>query len=32
MDGAIAELDPPEPIAEALRDYFRMAAEAMRNR
>ena len=32
MGGAIDELDPPAPIAEALREYFQMAAEAMRNR
>jgi hemoglobin len=32
MSAAIAELDPPEPIAQALRNYFDMAAESMRNR
>ena len=32
MNGAIDELDPPTPIAGALRDYFAMAADAMRNR
>jgi hemoglobin len=32
MNDAIAELDPPEPIARALHEYFDMAAESMRNR
>ena len=32
MHGAIDELDPPVPIAGALREYFAMAADAMRNR
>jgi hemoglobin len=32
MGGAIDELDPPPPIAVPLREYFLMAAEAMRNR
>jgi hemoglobin len=32
MNGAIAELNPPAPIAGALRDYFAIAADAMRNR
>lgn len=32
MGGAIDELDPPAAIADALREYFLMAAEAMRNR
>lgn len=32
MNGAIAELNPPAHIAGALRDYFAIAADAMRNR
>lgn len=32
MAGAIREIEPPEPIATALGDYFKMAADAMRNR
>jgi hemoglobin len=32
MGGAIRELDPPEAIANALTEYFTMAADAMRNR
>ena len=32
MHGAIDDLDPPAPIGGALRDYFSMAADAMRNR
>lgn len=31
MSGAIDEIGPPVPVATALRDYFTMAAEAMRN-
>jgi hemoglobin len=31
MHAAIAELDPPTPIAERLADYFSFAAESMRN-
>ena len=31
MNGAIAELAPPAETADALRDYFAMAADAMRN-
>jgi hemoglobin len=32
MRSAIDELAPPPPIADALREYFTMAAQAMRNR
>ena len=32
MRTAIASLDPPEPVARALHEYFDMAAESMRNR
>ena len=32
MDAAIASTDPAPPIADRLREYFAMAAEAMRNR
>jgi hemoglobin len=32
MNGAIAELHPPAHIAGALRDYFAIPADAMRNR
>jgi hemoglobin len=32
MRAAVTSLDPPEPIATALLDYFDMAAEGMRNR
>ncbi len=32
MHGALDELDPPAPIAGVMRDYFAMAADAMRNR
>lgn len=31
MRAAVASLDPPEEIAQALVDYFDMAAEGMRN-
>lgn len=31
MRAAIESLDPPEEIAQALNDYFDMAAEGMRN-
>ncbi|CAN5683105.1 globin [soil metagenome] len=31
MRAAVASLDPPEEIAQALVDYFDMAAESMRN-
>ena len=31
MHAAVASLDPPEEIAQALVDYFDMAAEGMRN-
>jgi hemoglobin len=31
MRAAIESLDPPEEIAQALSDYFDMAAESMRN-
>lgn len=32
MRAAIAALEPPEPIARALEEYFDLAAESMRNR
>ena len=32
MRAAIASMDPPEPVAQALYEYFDMAAESMRNR
>ena len=32
MRAAIASMDPPEPVAQALHEYFDMAAESMRNR
>ena len=32
MRAAIASIDPPEPVARALHEYFDMAAESMRNR
>ena len=32
MNRAIADLDPPAPIAERLTEYFAFAAESMRNR
>ena len=32
MRGAIAEVAPPEDVADELERYFTMAAEAMRNR
>ena len=32
MRAALAELDPPTPVAADLERYFAMAAEAMRNR
>jgi hemoglobin len=32
MRAAVASLEPPEPIATALLEYFDMAAEGMRNR
>jgi hemoglobin len=32
MRAAIAAMAPPEPVEQALLDYFEMAAEAMRNR
>lgn len=32
MTGAILEVDPPPAVAQALGDYFIMAADAMRNR
>ena len=32
MRAAIAEVDPPPPVADALERYFAQAAEAMRNR
>jgi len=31
MRAAIASMDPPEPVAQALHVYFDMAAESMRN-
>ena len=31
MRGAMDQLNPPTPYANALMDYFEMAAEAMRN-
>ena len=31
MRAAIASMDPPEPVAQALHEYFDMAAESMRN-
>lgn len=31
MRGALDELNPPTPYANALVDYFAMAADAMRN-
>jgi len=31
MRAAIASVDPPEPVAQALHEYFDMAAESMRN-
>ena len=31
MRAAIASMDPPEPVAQALNEYFDMAAESMRN-
>jgi hemoglobin len=32
MRGAVASLEPAPEVAAALREYFDMAAEAMRNR
>lgn len=32
MRGALDEVNPPTPFANALTDYFAMAADAMRNR
>jgi hemoglobin len=32
MHTAIASMNPPEPVAQALSEYFDMAAESMRNR
>jgi hemoglobin len=31
MKAAIADLDPPDPIADRLTEYFEFAAESMRN-
>ena len=31
MRAAITSMDPPEPVAQALHEYFDMAAESMRN-
>jgi truncated hemoglobin YjbI len=31
MRGAIEAMDPPSEVAARLREYFAMAAEAMRN-
>jgi hemoglobin len=32
MRDAIRSMNPPRPVADSLREYFDMAAEAMRNR